>query len=168
MSNLDDIKNQLEGLSGGKGKAVAKIPKNHSDKNGKVDRRKFNKRDPKSGRKPNEAKLIERGIKSEINKYSMENVQMEVQDPKTGQKRMVKKPRIMWILETYFNVGMKLLAENKDLAAAGVLNSFLDRAMGKAAQPIRGEGEDDAPIRIAGDIGLILKKAYGNNTQEED
>lgn len=120
-----------------------------------------------SGRKTKETTLAIRGIRAKLDEYAQGDEEITVTDPVTGKSVKVKKPRILWAMETFFKFGMDLAAK-RDVAGIHALERFFDRAIGKPAQPIRGEGEDDAPIRVAGDISVILKKAYGNNTEEED
>ena len=44
---------------------------------------------------------------------------------------------------------------------------WLDRVMGKAPQPIRGDENDDTPIRMAFDITSILEKGYKDEEKYE-
>ena len=161
MSTLEEIQRKL-GTKPVQG-APDENPIIHSKGNGKkIDRRHFNKRTPGTGKRANEENLVVRGIRAKIDEYSQTDVELEVTDPKTGLTRKIKKPRIMWAIETFFELGMEIARKNKDITGITVLDKFLDRAVGRAAQPLRGDGEDDAPIKIQGvDIAGILKKAYG-------
>ena len=62
----------------------------------------------------------------------------------------------MVLLEVLFN---KAYSE-KDVAA---IKEWFDRAVGRPAQPIRGDGDEDTPIKMEIDISKILDKAYGDD-----
>lgn len=115
---------------------------------------------PGAGRPPKEETLVMRSIRAYMDAHANEEVDITVTDPKTGQKRVVKKPRAVILLEILF----KKAFENKDVAA---INAWLDRAVGKPTQPIRGDGDSDAPIRLEHDISSIIAKAYGNATDDQ-
>lgn len=115
-----------------------------------------------AGRKANVDNLIVRGIKEQIDEYARGEEEIEIQDPRTGMRIKVKKPRIFWALETFFKYGMALSTKN-EFAGIQALDKFLDRTLGKPAQPIRGEGDDDPPIKLDVDIKGLLAKAYGND-----
>ncbi len=139
MSKLDEAINKLKG---------GKIPNSQTAENGtvKIDKRKFNKRDPKSGRKPKEANIIARGIKAYLEAHYDEKVKIRVTDPKTGKTREIAKPRGILALEQLFLLGMGQTEKGN----ADALNKWLDRALGRPAQPI--VGDEDKPILLKIDI----------------
>jgi len=139
-----------------------KIPNSHSERVGNlgVDRRKFNKRHPDSGRKTQQETLIKRGIKQWIDNHANEEVPVTLIDRSTGKTITVKKSRRMIVIEKLFEIGTK---GDKVTGNAHALSMWLDRYMGKAAQPIRGEGEDDLPFKFAiPNLDEIIEKAYGD------
>lgn len=83
-----------------------------------------------SGRKPKEANLIARGIKNYLDKHFTGDAEIQITDPKSGEKRIISKPRIVAALEKLFSLGMKGEGD------ADALNKWLDRALGKAPQSI--------------------------------
>lgn len=93
-----------------------------------------------SGRKPKEANIIARGIKSYLDNHFQENVKIEIEDPKTGKKVIVSKPRIVYALEKLYEIGTRTPGD------PDALNKWLDRALGKPIQPIG--GDEDKPILI--------------------
>ncbi len=122
----------------------------------KVDRRKFNKGHPGSGRKPSEQTLIKRGLRQLMDEHANEEVDIEITDKKTGKRIVIKKPRSVILLETLY----KKAFIDKDI---GAIKEWFDRAVGKAPQPIRGDANDDTPIRQEIDINGALDKAYGDD-----
>lgn len=106
---------------------------------------------PGAGRPPNEETLIKRGIKAYIEQYCDEEVSIQITDPKTGKTRIVQKPRAVVILERIFNMAMGQTEKGHFPA----LKEFLDRAIGKAVQPIAGADDGESPILIK------LTKDYG-------
>ncbi len=113
-----------------------------------------------SGRKPLEQTLLKRGIKAFIDEHVNEKVKVQITDPKTGKTLVIEKPRVAVVLQQLYAIGMG----TTDKGNAPALKEWLDRAVGKAPQPIRGDGDDDTPIKLEVDISKILEKAYG---QEE-
>ena len=111
---------------------------------------------PNSGRPLKEETLLKRGIKAFMEQHTNEEVPVKITDPKTGQTRTINKPRAMVLLEVLFN---KAYSE-KDVAA---IKEWFDRAVGRPAQPIRGDGDEDTPIKMEIDISKILDKAYGDD-----
>lgn len=111
---------------------------------------------PGAGRPPKEETLVMRGIREYMAQHANEEIDITVTDPKTGKSRVVKKPRSIILLEILFNEAFK-----KNNVAA--IKEWLDRAVGKPAQPIRGDGDSDAPIRMEHDISSIIAKAYGDD-----
>ncbi len=155
MANIDDIQKKLKGDKPESKPAprTEKLKKEEKPVKGKNGGRR-----PGSGRKTLEKTIIARGLIDNAAKLEEE---IEIQDPVTGIKRKVKKPRVVWAMDTFFRLGMYLASKN-DIAGVQSLKEFMDRAVGRSAQPIRGDGEDDPPIKIGVNIGEILKKAYGN------
>ena len=155
-----DLNDKLENIKQSLGKSEKKvveekIPNSHSKEIG-IDRRKFNKRDPKSGRKPKKETLIKRGIKLWVDQHINEEVDITVVDKKTGKTITIKKQRIMYILEKLYSKATK---NDGDTAAIGL---WLDRALGKAPQPIKGDENDTTPIRLQIDIQKLAEKSlYG-------
>ncbi len=150
------LKESIQALTKTAGKPITiQNPKNHTTKDGKIDRRQFNKRTPGTGNPPKEITLLRRGIKAFMEQHSNEKIDVKITDPKTGQTRTIKKPRAMVLLEVLFAKAYT----DKDVAA---IKEWFDRAVGKSAQPIRGDGDDDTPIRMEIDITKILQKAYEN------
>lgn len=114
-----------------------------------------------AGRPPKEELMVKRGLKQWKDDFFNGDFTMTVRDPKTGQERQITKPRHVWLYERLFE---KAVTE-VDIAK---IKELLDRNEGKAAQPIRGEGEDDAPIKLEMNIvDSIIKKAYGDDTTTE-
>lgn len=146
-TKLNDITKQVEALKKGK------LPNSQ-----KVDLRKYNKRHPDSGRKPKEETLIKSGVKRLLDMHINEDDTLTVRDVRTGKTVQVTKPRIVFVLEKLYRMGMK------DEGNHEALGKWLDRALGKAPQTLRGGDEDDAPLRIdvSGFEGL-LGKAYGKS-----
>ncbi len=116
----------------------------------KVDKRKFNKGIVgKAGRPPSEAKLAARGIRELIDNHVNEVLTLNVIE--NGVKKEVQRTRLMAALEKLYNLGT---AGKGD---ADAISKWLDRALGKPAQPIVGDDEA-APIRI--EVGPMLNKIY--------
>lgn len=109
------------------------------------------------GRPLKEETIVMRGIREHMNQHANEEIDITVTDPKTGKTRVVKKPRSLILLEILFTEAF----QKKNVAA---IKEWLDRAVGKPAQPIRGDGDSDAPIRMEHDISSIIAKAYGDDT----
>lgn len=162
-SSESSLVDRLNALTG-------KNPKIQKIENGieeKIDHRHFNKRTPGSGRKPSEEKLIQRGIKALIDEHVNGEVDIQVADPKTGRVRMMKKPRVIVVLEKLFQIGMR----EGDVDA---LNKWLDRALGKPKQaPL--ENEEERPLLIFDmntrlQFNRMLDKVYGtmDDTEKQD
>lgn len=115
---------------------------------------------PNSGRKTLEATIVKRGIKEWMDAHANEEVPVTFVDKVTGKAVTVKKPRRMIAIEKLFEIGMK---GDKVTGSVAAIKEWMDRYAGKPAQPIRGEGEDDPPIRLNVDnLGDILERAYGS------
>lgn len=147
MANLDDLKNKLTG---------AKPAESIAEKGEKPQKGKNGGRRAGSGRKPLKDDEKRLSVKQSWESFAEEEVEVRQIDKGTLKERKVKMRRLRRVQEAVYAAAVK-----GDIPAA---KEFSDRVGGKPAQPIRGEGEDDAPIRIAGDIGLILKKAYGKGS----
>ena len=126
---------------------------------GLVDKRIFNKRDPASGRRPGGEALRRRSLKELVNDHFSEEVEVKILDKKTGKEVIVKKPRTVVMIEQLYQTALK----NHDTAA---MERWLNRALGKAVQPISGD-DDEPPVRV--DIGIekILGSAYGDDDASE-
>lgn len=112
-----------------------------------------------SGRKKHEITIVNKGLKEWMDEHANEPIEMTLIDKKTGKTVTIKKPRRVAVIEKLFEIGMK---GDKVIGNVAALKEWLDRYAGKAAQPIRGEGED-SPIRLHVDnLDRILEKAYGN------
>lgn len=131
---------RIQALTEGDKPAVVEIPKNQNEEGGKIDKRKFNKRHPNSGRKPKEITLIERGIKQWVDEHINEEVEITVIS--NGVARTIKKPRVAVVLEKLYVIGMKGDG-NPD-----ALNKWLDRALGKPYQTIGGDADKPITLKI--------------------
>ena len=148
---LAEMKNTL-----GKGAAkpvvgeIAKLPKGQIAKKGRGGWR--------GGVKPTtQETLIKKGLRAYLDKHINEEVDIEVVG-KDGKVIKMKKQRIMYILEKLY----KLATKGEGNAAA--MNMWLDRALGKAPQPIRGDENDDTPIKLQLDIEKLADKSlYGTS-----
>lgn len=112
-------------------------------KDGTPDKRKGNGGKGNIGRKPKEEVLIERGLHVIAEAHFGEEVDVKIKDPKTGQERVVKKPRLLIQLE-------RLFAQSATSHEA--IGKWLDRAMGKPLQPMEHRGDKNAPIHLSVDI----------------
>lgn len=93
-----------------------------------------------SGRKTKETTLIARGIRDWVDSHINEEDTIAIVDRRTGTRVEVKKPRVVAVLEKLYQIGMKGEGD------ADALNKWLDRALGKAVQPIA--GDQDKPILL--------------------
>ena len=107
----------------------------------KVDRRKFNKRDPKSGRKPKEANIIARDTKAEMEKHFSELVPVKIRG-KDGTETIVMVSRTIRALQKLYEIG------TINDGNADALNKWLDRNLGKPAQVIKGDENEPVILRI--------------------
>lgn len=106
----------------------------------KPDGRKNNRGIPgKAGRKAKEDTLIERGIKQWLDDHVHEEVTVSVRLP-DGKVVSMKKPRIAVVLQKLYEAGVTN-------GSVDALKAWLDRALGKAVQPISG-AEDAPPIKV--------------------
>lgn len=90
-----------------------------------------------------------------IETHVEEKITVTVKDPKTGQPITIEKPRIVVAMEKLFQLGTK---GDGDAAA---LDKWMNRAVGKAVQPIVGD-EDEPPVQVDLGVGRIIDKVYGN------
>lgn len=109
---------------------------------------------PGAGQPPKLANLIAKGQKQMLDDFVAGEYTVDVEI--RGKKVTLKKSRVLIATEMLFLIGIK--QESPD-----ALNKFLDRALGRPAQPIRGDGDSDAPIRMEHDISSIIAKAYGDD-----
>lgn len=158
MPNLDELMGKLkgDGIRGPDGvvvpagKRVIKIEKLEKPKNKNYGGKRNN-----SGRKPLEEDQKRKSIKQAWEEFSNEDVEIKQIDKGTKEVRVVKMKRLRSVQEATYNAAIE-----GDVSAQ---KEFNDRVGGKPAQPIRGEGEDDAPIKLHVDnLEDILRKAYGN------
>lgn len=107
-----------------------------------------------AGRKPNEEKLVERGLKAIMDEHFGSKAKIEIRDPKTGQTRIIDKPRALILLE-------RLFVTAQTTGDVSAIKEWFDRAVGKSPQTFRGDAQN--PFRV--DLGLsevIAEKIYGN------
>jgi len=116
------------------------------------------------GRPPVIETLVKRGVKQWFEDHYNEKIPVEITDPKTGIKKIIQKTRMMVATETLFRLGTGTSTKGN----ADAMSKWLDRMVGRPAQPIRGDEADDNPIRLSADINTILEKAYGDDIDNED
>lgn len=112
-----------------------------------------------SGRKPGGTSLARRLLRTMVQEHYTEEVEVKVKDPKTGIEHVIKKPRVVIAIDALFQVGV----QTKDATA---LDKYLNRALGKAPQPLIGD-EDEDPVQVDLGVGRILDKAYGDDEDED-
>lgn len=157
MTKLDE---RLQNLAGGKNNKINSGKGIIPAKKKKRDGRKNNHAGPGAGRPPGGQALERRTLRALLAKHYQEEVEIEVEDPKTHKMVKMKKPRALAMMEKLYEIGIK----NGNDAA---IDRWLNRALGKAPQPLIGD-EDEDPIRV--DLGAerILKKVYGSNDDDSD
>lgn len=128
----------------------------------KVDGRKNNGGHHNGGRKPGGTAMQKRLRKQLLEDHFGEEVEVRVKDRKTGVEKIVMKPRAVVIMERLYMIGMGLV--EGDSAA---IDKWLNRALGKAPQPLVGDEEED-PVQVDLGIGRIIDKAYGDTDSDED
>lgn len=106
-----------------------------------------------AGRMPGGTAEQKRAQKQLVRDHINEVTDITVVDRATGKQVTVKKPRILAAMEKLFQIGMK----DGD---ANALDRWLNRALGKPAQPIIGGDEDDAPVSVKLGVSKILKKLH--------
>lgn len=92
---------------------------------------------PGAGRKTSEENLVARGIKKWVDEHAVEKMAVQIKDPQTGKVRTIKKTRLMIALEKLYRIGV----EGEGNAEA--IDKWLNRILGKAVQPLGGNGDDD-------------------------
>lgn len=131
MSKLDERIKKIAGAKVEKLKVGGKTP-GHGPLSGNGGKREG------SGRKTSKALAEARGLKIEADAHYTGSVEVKVTDPRTGRSKNMKKKRLLIVLDQLF----KAAAEGDTDAA----NKWLDRALGKPAQPII--GDEDKPIML--------------------
>lgn len=114
---------------------------------------------PDSGRKPGGTAMQKRVNKELIMDHVSGEATVTVVDRKTGKTVTVKKPRIIAALEKLYELGMKGQGD------ANAIDRWMNRAIGKAIQPIVGD-DDEPPVQVQ-DLGIaaILKKVYAKKNK---
>lgn len=113
-----------------------------------------------SGRPPSGIALERRQAKKILSEHVAEEVEVKVLDKITGKERILKKSRILIQLERLFQSSV-----NKDgTFNDGAIDKWLNRALGKAPQPLIGD-EDEDPVRVNLGVEQILDKAYGDDDE---
>lgn len=123
-----------------------------------TDLRKFNKGGPGAGRPPSGQNLARRTLRAMLANHFSEEVEVELEDPKTHIIVKVKKPRVLAMMELMYQLAVK----NGDSMAG---DRWLNRALGKAPQPLIGDEEED-PIRVDLGVDRILGKIYDGDDEE--
>ena len=141
-------------------KTLVVVEKPKIEKIEKTDRRKLvngGKR-PGSGRKatgPTNVTVLQvdkrKRMHELLSEFADQEVEVNLRDVITGEKKLVKMTRYMLSLHQQFK-----LIEKGDASA---INSFHDRLLGSPAQPVVGD-DDSPPIQV--EIGPLLKKIYGD------
>lgn len=114
-----------------------------------------------SGRKTGGTFQQKRLNKRSINEHYNEEVDVKVKDPLNGKEKIIKKPRILVQLERLYRASTRPDG-SFDVSA---IDKWLNRALGKAPQPLIGDEEED-PIKVDLGIERILGKAYGRDKDE--
>lgn len=110
---------------------------------------------PGAGRPPGGIAMYRRAMKKYLADYFAEEQLVKVVDPKSGRPVTIKKPRAVIMLEVLYGVALQQLKGDSHSA-----DLWLNRALGKAPQPLIGD-EDEDPIQVNHDVMPILRKAYG-------
>lgn len=153
---MTEINDKLANLKKSLGTSEKKVVDTNIDSLKKIDKSKQVGKGGKregSGRKPTEQTLIKKGIKQIVDTHANEEVEVLITDRATKKVIKVKKPRVLIVMEYLYKIGT---GENN----VGALKEWLDRSMGKAPQPLKGDENDDTPIRIGLDITSVLDKGY--------
>lgn len=104
----------------------------------KIDRRHFNRGHPgKAGRKPSAELKTIKDLKAKILEHGLEDVPVKGEN---GAK-IVRKSRLLAVLDMLYKEAIK----NKNISAA---REYIDRNLGKAAQPIKGDDETPLTIKV--------------------
>lgn len=110
------------------------------------------------GRPPGGQALARRSLRAILANHYAEEVEIELIDQKTSKLVKIKKPRVLAMMDKLYEIGIA----GNDTA----IDRWLNRALGKAPQPLIGDEEED-PIKIDLGVGRILSKAYGTDTDDE-
>lgn len=152
---MTKIEEKLKRLAGVKtDKLIPAKEKKEPKKRGKNGGRR-----PGSGRPPGGVALERRTLRAMLAKHYGEEVEIEVEDPLTHKKVMIKKSRVLAVMEKLYKVGI----ENGNDAA---LDRWLNRALGKPPQPLVGDEEED-PVQINLGVDRILGKVYGDDEEDD-
>lgn len=155
---------RLNALLGEKKPAVEKNQKIKTATNiitpKKQDGRKNNGGKGDVGRKPGGQALARRTLRQILANHYAEEIEIEIEDPKTGTLVKLKKPRVLAMMEKMYEIAVK----TGDSAAG---DRWLNRALGKAPQPLIGDEEED-PIRVDLGVDRILGKVYNDEEDQED
>lgn len=114
---------------------------------------------PGSGREEGGTALAKRILKQKLMDFYTEEVEVSYKQ-KDGKIIKIKKPRTMVIIEALYQIAI----ESKDSMA---MDRFLNRALGKAAQPIVGDEDEDA-VQIDLGTSRMLDKVFGDNAPQDD
>ena len=114
-----------------------------------------------AGRKAGGTSLQRRLNKTLLVDHFGEEVDVKVKDPKTGEEHIIKKPRLIIQIERLFAAGVQ-----GGVIDAGAVDKWLNRAVGKAPQPLIGD-EDEDPIQVDLGVDRLLGKAYGDSAEDE-
>lgn len=123
----------------------------------KIDKRHFNKRTPGTGQQPGGTAEHKRINKQLLAQHFGEEVPVRLIDAKTGKEVVKMKPRVIVQIERLFQA-----SQHKDgTFDPNAIDKWLNRALGKAPQPLVGDEDEDA---IQVDLGAerILRKLYGD------
>lgn len=171
----EQIRREVEGLTG---KGPAQPPAQVATQSPKIENLKegesFKEKPPEkekskgtwggaregAGGPPRGAALQRRIFKAAMEAHAGEEIEVTILDKKTGKTHVIKKTRFAIAVEKLFEIGTK--GGGNDMA----IDRWLNRMIGKPAQPIIGGDEDDAPVSISLGVGEMLKKIRngGNNT----
>jgi len=95
-----------------------------------------------SGRKVKEVTLIERGIKDWVDEHVKEEVDIKVRDPKTGKERIIKRTRLMVVLQKLYEAGVG------PGGSVDAMKAWLDRALGRPMTVIGGDETKPFVLRL--------------------
>lgn len=154
---------RLEALIGGKKPAVVKVEKLKTETKINLPKKRTVKDNggarEGSGRKPGGQALARRTLRAILAKHYAEEVEIEIEDPKTKKMVKIKKPRVLAMMEMMYQI-----AEKNGDSAAG--DRWLNRALGKPPQPLIGDEEED-PVRVDLGVDRILGKVYNDEADDE-
>lgn len=111
-----------------------------------------------SGGSPGGQALARRSLRAILASHYAEPIIIELKDPLTGELVKMKKPRVLAMMEKMYEIAVE-----KNDSNAG--DRWLNRALGKAPQPLIGDEEED-PIRVDLGIDRILGKVYNGDNDE--